>query len=337
MRPLVRCISGLITTENQPQCWEGRLDRYHCDNVTKANVHFNQQPPALEGFEDAPTSEDDKPTPIAGSQTRPPLPPSKAKRRIARQARDAIAQAAVGGNSNDPNAPIAVQAYQAHGTMPNAGNPWDQFQPTTGLRRIKKVHDPSAPQPPPDTQPVLRPDPNKRGVSVPMTPHRQQPMRPLKIAAYGLFLKNAGRRTYLPNGVEHIHWLDDRPGELIPSEMPNEVIFGDRDQPQAMWTILRIPEGMHGSRARWVNKTQSGHQRKVSGLKFGQFPRDATTDPHLAQSDFYNLWHWARDRWERGDELANAVFWLDPTAEDPRGMKRDRIHVTEANRWEYYE
>ena len=78
----------------------------------------------------------------------------------------------------------------------------------------------------PGTQPELTPDPNKRDVCVPMTPHRQQPMQPL-IAAYGPLLKNVCRRIYLPNGGEHIRWLDDRPDELIPSEIPNEVIFGD--------------------------------------------------------------------------------------------------------------
>ena len=70
------------------------------------------------------------------------------------------------------------------------------------------------------------------------------------IAAHGYLLKNVGRRTFLPNGAEHIHWLDDRPGELIPSEMPNEVIFGDRDQPRSTWTIIRIREAMPGSRPR---------------------------------------------------------------------------------------
>ena len=166
---------------------------------------------------------------------------------------------------------------------------------------------------------------------MPMTPHRQQPRQPLCIAAHGFYLKNVARRTFLPNDLVRTQWIDADPGELVPPEMPNEVIFGDRDQPESTWTIIRLPDGMPGGRARWVNKTQSEHYRKSNGLRFGNFPQDANTDPHLAEADLNNLWEWVGNRWGWDEDLADAVLWLDPNAADHCGLKRERINVNEDN------
>ena len=85
---------------------------------------------------------------------------------------------------------------------------------------------------------------------------------------------------------------------------------------------------MPGSRARWVNETQSGADRERRGLKYGNYPRDANTDPHLAEHDLNNLWDWVREDWGWNEDLANAVMWLDPNATDHRGMSRTRIDAT---------
>ena len=63
--------------------------------------------------------------------------------------------------------------------------------------------------------------------------------------------------------------------------------------------------------------------------KFGNYPRDATTDPHLVEADLHNLWNWVRNRWGWSEKLASPIFWLDPNAAEERVLKRERINFTE--------
>ena len=133
------------------------------------------------------------------------------------------------------------------------------------------------------------------------------------------------RQTQAPHGADFL------------VQGPTKVLnFGDRDQSEDLRTIVRIPDGMPGSRARWVNETQSGADRQRRGLKFGNYPRDANTDPHLAEHDLNNLRDWIREEWGWNEDLANAVMWLDPNVTDHRGFSRERIDATEAKEPQLY-
>ena len=166
-----------------------------------------------------------------------------------------------------------------------------------------------------------------------MCPRRQQPPQPVLIAGHGYNLKNIARRTFDERGHVHTLWLDDAfandPILPIPPELPHEVIFGDKSESEDNWTILRLPDNLPGSRARFANEYQSGHQRVAEGLDFERFPRDAATDEHLAEADMNNLYRWLEREWGWDHDLAEGVFHLQGGKPDSQGLHRTRVDTEE--------
>ena len=82
---------------------------------------------------------------------------------------------------------------------------------------------------------------------------------------------------------------------------------------------------MPGSRGRFINEYQSGHQRIRDGTDYEKFPRDAVTDGHLAEADLNSQWKWLEAEWGWTHELAEAIFHMNPTVLDAQKHSRPRV------------
>ena len=303
----------LLKKGNEPVRWGGSLDRFEWSHSAKATVQVEPE-------------------------HRPELP-SKSKRRMARLARDEEKKmvTVAAGSSGDPPPPPAQQ------DGPHPGGPPADAPPQPPARapnpNIPGAWDPNAPRPPPDADPNQPAPTWHRDPFFPMCPKRQQPAQPILISGHGYHLKNIARRSYDERGQVHTLWLDEafatNPTLPIPPELPHEVIFGDKAQPEKEWTILRLPDNMPGSRARFANEYQSGHQRVANNEDYSRFPRDAATDEHLAEADMHNLYRWLEREWGWNQELAEGVFHLNEGRPDSQGLHRARIDTEEEWRPEF--